>query len=193
MAMQADLKTYKDKIYPRVFLIDELKLVLEDEADFPIHRLWLKDLALGYVIDRGDKFTFISKCHLGYEMTAEEMMELAMNNFVRDFEFKIVQTIFGCYELEGEPDHCATAIFVAPIWEKVAAHFGKDLVVAFPSYDLVFMTAADDAEGISNLKMELYKIQGMGIEKRLREYLFLFKSEEKAWSFLEDMEEEELF
>jgi len=187
-----DLNEYRNKIYPRVFLIDELIQELQYalgeaadmEADFPIAKEWLHGLAVGYVIDRGERFTFISKRHLGDQLTEAALDEMAQANFARDFKFRLVKTIFGGFALEGAADHCATAIFVGPIWEWVVNYFGKDLVVAFPSYDLLFLTPADDEQGISNLKMELYKIQGMGIEKRIGDYLFLYKKEEKAWSFI---------
>lgn len=187
-----DLNEYRNKIYPRVFLIDELIQELQYalgeaadmEADFPIGKEWLHGLAVGYVIDRGERFTFISKRHLGDQFTEAAIDEMAQANFVRDFKFRVVETIFGGFALEGAADHCATAIFVAPIWEWVVNYFGKDLVVTFPSYDLLFLTPADDEQGISNLKIELYKIQGMGIEKRIGDYLFLYKKEEKAWSFI---------
>jgi hypothetical protein len=193
-----DLKEYRDKIYPRVFLIDELKQELynalgEDadlEADFPIGKEWLNGLALGYVIDKADRFTFISKRHLGDQLTEEELRELAQANFIRDFEFKLGETIFGGFLFDGDVDHCATALFVEPIWEWVVDYFGKDLVVAFPSYDLLFLVPADDEEGITNLKIELYKIPAMGIEKKIKNYLFLYKKEEKAWSFMEEVGEE---
>lgn len=196
-----NLNDYTDKIYPRIFLLDELKeevlQTLGDDADidadFPIYHLWLKDIALGFVVDRGDKYTFISKAHLGTEMTEEELSTLAFKNFQRDFEFRLVQTIFGGFCFDGDPDHCATALFVPAIWNWVVAYFGKDLVVAFPSYDLLFFTTADDEEGITNLKIELYKIDGMEIEKRLKNYLFLYSKEEKEWSFLEEIGGEEGF
>ncbi|WP_440135359.1 hypothetical protein [Chitinophaga sancti] len=186
------LNDHRDKIYPRIFLLDELREEIlqtlgEDadvDADFPIYHLWLKDVALGFVVDRGEKYTFISKRHLGIEMTEEELSALALKNFERDFEFRLVETVFGCYQVCGDPDHCVTAMFVAPMWEKIVAPMGKDIVVAFPGYDLLFLTPADDEEGIANLKMELYKIHGMGIEKPLKDYLFLYKLEKKEWSFV---------
>lgn len=189
-----DLNEYRDKIYPRVFLIDELRQALGEDADialdFPIGREWLKGLAVGYVIDRGARFTFISKRHLGEQLTTEEVDTIAQANFTRDFKFRLVETIFGGFALTGEADHCATALFVTATWKTVVDHFGKDLVVAIPGYDLLFLTPADDEEGITNLKMELYKIQGMGIEKPLKDYLFLYKPAADAWSFMEDLGEE---
>lgn len=189
-----DLNEYRDKIYPRVFLVEELRLALGEDADivldFPVRKDWLGGLALGYVIDRGERFTFISKRHLDGQLTVEEMDAIAQANFVRDFEFRVVETIFGGFALTGAADHCATALFVGATWKPVVDHFGKDLVVAFPGYDLLFLTPADDEEGITNLKIELYKIQGMGIEKPLKDYLFLYKKDEQVWSLMEDLEEE---
>lgn len=193
-AVALDLNEYRNKIYPRVFLMDEMQVMCAEAdpaLDFPLHTEWLKDLAIGYVIDRGDKFTFISKRHLGEEPAIAEaqIKQVAIANFVRDFKFTPMQTIFGCYGLHGASDHCATVMFVEPVWQQLVGQLGKDLVVAVPAYDLLFFTPADDEEGITNLKFELYKIQGMGIEKRIRDYLFLYKRESKEWSFLEDLGE----
>jgi|GEM_PF-3296540 len=194
-----NLNDYTDKIYPRIFLLDELRAEIsqtlgEDAdvaADFPLYHLWMKDVALGFVVDRGEKYTFISRAHLNGAITEEELRALAFKNFERDFEFRVVQTIFGGFGFDGDPDHCATALFVPAIWDRVVSYFGKDLVVAFPGYDLLFFTTADDEEGITNLKIELYKIEGIEIEKRLKNYLFLYSKEEKKWSFLEEIGGEE--
>jgi uncharacterized protein YtpQ (UPF0354 family) len=180
----------KDKIYPWIKTIShdgertDTSVVLElNNADEPIYRRWLADLAIFYAVDMGDNFQLLQARDLPTGVSHEQLHQVAIENLRRDVEFELKSTNFGGYGLMAGGDHEASSILLTEKWEWLANYLDDNLIVAIPAKDLVLIVPSGSQDGISNMKIFVHQIFIEG-ERLLTRNIFKYEKETQTWKII---------
>jgi uncharacterized protein YtpQ (UPF0354 family) len=148
--------------------------------------MWLGDLAIFYVADKGDSFQVLLERNLPQDVSKEQLHNFAVDNLNRDIEFKLHETSFGGHGLIAGGDHEAGSICLPGMWDWLTEHLNDSLIVGVPAKDLVIMVPESDTDKIANLKIFVHEIFKEG-ERLLTRNIFRFDRETKEWTIVDSV------
>jgi hypothetical protein len=96
-------------------------------------------------------------------------------------EFNFTGTSYGGFGILAGGDHEAGALCLDFIWDYCAREIVKDLIVAAPARDCLFMAEADDADQVRDMKSLAKDIFEKG-DTPLTNTLFLFNAATREFS-----------
>jgi uncharacterized protein YtpQ (UPF0354 family) len=184
MVNDFNIDSIQDKVYPRIKVIlpDDDNSLDVSETDRPIFQKWHGDLAIFYVVDEGNYFSFILNRQLNDKWTIEKVHEIAMRNLKRDTEFNLSEApTFGGYALIAGGDHEPTGLLIPEMWDDISKTANSNLIVSAPAKDLLLIAPASDKSKIDNLKALMTKVFASG-EGLLSKKLFEYKRGTKQWT-----------
>src|ERR1700716_1026271 len=99
-------ESHREKIYPWVKVIfgndDPRNTSVQFEfkgQDLPVHKNWISDLSIFYVVDTGESFQMLLKRDLPVDIIEEQLDQIARENLNRDFEYELRDANFGGHML----------------------------------------------------------------------------------------------
>lgn len=179
-----NIDSIQDKIYPRIKVMspNDPKALNIPEPDQPMFQKWHGDLAIFYVVDKDNYFSFILNKQLNKKWPVEKIHKIAMRNLVRDTEFNLSDApAFGGYALIAGGNHEPTGLLIPELWEDIAKTANDNLIVSAPAKDLLFIIPASDKNKTDNLKGIMKKVFETG-EGLLSKVLFRYDRATKQWS-----------
>ena len=144
-------------------------------------RDFLADLIITYAVDEGDRFSLLQRNDVPEDIGPDELYALACKNMADQVEFNFTGTNYGGYGILAGGDHEAGALCLDFIWDFCAREIGKDLVIAVPAKDCLFMAVAEDAEQVEAMKAISRDIFEHG-ERTLTSALLLFHADTRDFS-----------
>lgn len=144
-------------------------------------RPFIGDLVITFAVDTGEYFELLQRDDLPAELDDDALFALAKKNMADQVEFNLTGTSYGGFGLLAGGDHEAGALCLDFIWDYCAREIAKDLVVAVPARDCLFMAEADDAEQIEGMKSIATDIFANG-DSPLTKTLFLFNAATREFS-----------
>lgn len=136
-------------------------------------RPFIGDLVITFAVDTGEYFELLQRGDIPESMDDEALFALAKKNMADQVEFNLTGTAYGGFGILAGGDHEAGALCLDFIWDYCAREIAKDLIVAVPARDCLFMAEADDAEQVEGMKTIARDIFENG-EQPLTKTLFLF-------------------
>ncbi|CAK7055316.1 MAG: hypothetical protein DELT_01192 [Desulfovibrio sp.] len=144
-------------------------------------RPFMGDLVITFAVDTGEYFELLQQSDLPASMTADDLFVLAKKNMADQVEFNLTGTSYGGFGILAGGDHEAGALCLDFIWDYCAREIAKDLIVAAPARDCLFMAEADDTAQIEGLKTVATDIFENG-DMPLTRTLFLFSAATREFS-----------
>lgn len=152
-------------------------LIAEDVLTLP----FAGDLVIAFAVDTGEYFELLQRGDLPPGMDAESLLAVARKNMADQVEFNLTGTSFGGFGLLAGGEHEAAALCLDFIWDYCAQAIGKNLVIAVPARDSLFMAEADDPEQIAGLKTIAENVF-LHSDVPLTRTLFLFSAAAREFS-----------
>ena len=156
------------------------------EADLPSLD-FLGDLRIMFAIDRDGHYKLLQRHDMPPGMSEAELLALAKKNLGEQVQFDLTGTSYGGYGILADGDHEANALCLDFIWDAIAGQIKKDLVVAVPARDCLFMADAADPEQIAAMVAIAADVFANS-DRVLTDTLFLFEAESKTFTVYGDLE-----
>lgn len=176
-------KDFLDKVYPWIKCMEGeptenglISVVYSDDKEYKVslpQHVWMADLDVLYVIDRGDHFEILQSNLLPDGIDEQLLFEIACNNLNRDIEFRAVGTNWGGLGVICGGNFEASSICLPHITEFIGEQYQKDYIMAVPARDMMITALADDEEQITGLKESVKRIMKDGdhcLSKKLFHY-----------------------
>ena len=156
------------------------------EADLPSLE-FLGDLSIMFAIDRDGHYELLQRHAVPPGMSEADLLALAKKNLSEQVQFDLTGTNYGGYGILADGDHEANALCLDFIWDAIAGQIKKNLVVAVPARDCLFMADAAAPEQIAAMVAVAADIFTNG-ERTLTDTLFFFEAESKTFTVYGDLE-----
>lgn len=142
---------------------------------------FVADLVIALASVEDDHITLLRRRDLAESADVDELYRTAIKNMTERVEFMFTGTMYGGYGILAGGDHEATALCLDFIWDFCSREIGRDLVVAVPARDCLFMAAADDADQVEAMNT-LCRDVFLHSERPLTRTLLLFHADTRKFS-----------
>jgi uncharacterized protein YtpQ (UPF0354 family) len=171
--MKTRVETAVAYLKPEVPSGDPEPSVQLDADDAPVLREFAPGLLTAYLVDEGDRFSYIQGCDLREAgMTEEELHRLAVANLGELPEGRVTIRQNGpTWALFLDGNFEASLTLLDDLWTRALREYADDPIVAIPSRDVLAFSDVESAAGVSELRAVIRRVWPAG-DHLLSENLF---------------------
>ena len=85
-----------------------------------------------FVEDTGSSFRVVQQSAVPQSVGALGLLNIAVQNLVKNVKFEVRATKFGGYAFVGNPNHISSFILIKSLWKELAKRVNDNLIIAIP-------------------------------------------------------------
>jgi uncharacterized protein YtpQ (UPF0354 family) len=149
---------------PEVPNDDATPAIVLNADDSPILRKFVPGLLITYLVDAGDRFSYVQgRDLLEAGLDEEELHRTAVRNLAQLAENKVTLRQSGSvWALCLDGNFEASLALLDDLWGKRLREYARDPVIAIPSRDVLAFCDADSAAGVSELRAVVERVWPLG-------------------------------
>jgi uncharacterized protein YtpQ (UPF0354 family) len=149
---------------PEIPMDDPAPAVFLNADDSPILRKFAPGLLIAYLVDEGDRFSYVQGRDLRETgLGEEELHRTGVGNLAQLAESKVtIRQSGSVWALFLDGNFEASLTLVDDLWTQGLREYARDPVVAIPSRDVLAFCDAESAAGISELRAVVERVWPSG-------------------------------
>lgn len=136
-SVEAKFEQLKPHIYPYLRPANTPSYIRFDAAgkniDIPLPSVpFHAATKIFFVEDTGSSFRVVQQSAVPQSVGALGLLNIAVQNLVKNVKFEVRATKFGGYAFVGNPNHISSFILIKSLWKELAKRVNDNLIIAIP-------------------------------------------------------------